>query len=396
VSERITVVARAAPRPLLRERHVEMCEHKGIGHPDTITDAVCEAVARELASSYQREFGQILHFNVDKGLLIAGRSEPCFGGGRITKPVKIIVAGRAANPDGRLNLRDIAVEAARRYLRSSIRADTEEFLVVPEIEEGSASLQQIYASRRAVAIANDTSFGVGFAPLSELEQKVLQLASALKSSNLRTEFPAAGDDFKIMGLRTGDAFEFTFAVAVIDKHVENAEHYFEIKQHLHDYLAGKVDGHCTLCVNALDDPAARDESGLYLTVSGLSAEMGDDGQVGRGNRVNGLITPGRAMSLEAAAGKNPRSHVGKIYGVLAHDLAEAICKQVPEVSEANVQLLSRIGQPIDRPQMVVVELAAEGGVTQRLQDRVAEIANGLFDRIAELTDRLARGDIPLY
>ncbi len=34
--------------------------------------------------------------------------------------------------------------------------------------------------------------------------------------------------------------------------------------------------------------------------SGLSAETGDDGQVGRGNRVNGLITPNGPMSLEAS------------------------------------------------------------------------------------------------
>jgi len=43
----------------------------------------------------------------------------------------------------------------------------------------------------------------------------------------------------------------------------------------------------------------------YLTVTGTSAEAGDDGQVGRGNRANGLITPCRPMSLEAVAGKIP-------------------------------------------------------------------------------------------
>ena len=68
-------------------------------------------------------------------------------------------------------------------------------------------------------------------------------------------------------------------------------------------------------VNALDDPKASDESGIYLTVTGLSAEQGDDGEVGRGNRVNGLITPSRAMSLEAAAGKNAVAHVGKLYNL---------------------------------------------------------------------------------
>jgi S-adenosylmethionine synthetase len=42
-----------------------------------------------------------------------------------------------------------------------------------------------------------------------------------------------------------------------------------------------------------------------------------DAQFGRGNRINGLITPCRPMRLEAAAGKIPVTHVGKIYNVMA-------------------------------------------------------------------------------
>ena len=63
---------------------------------------------------------------------------------------------------------------------------------------------------------------------------------------------------------------------------------------------------------------------MYLTLLGTSAEQGDSGQVGRGNRVCGLISLNRPMSVEAAAGKNPVSHVGKIYNVLAHELAMRI------------------------------------------------------------------------
>lgn len=72
-------------------------------------------------------------------------------------------------------------------------------------------------------------------------------------------------------------------------------------------------------------PSANGYAKGILLVTGTSAEVGDDGQVGRGNRVNGIITPGRPVSLEAAVGRNPVSHVGKIYNAsLARDAAEAI------------------------------------------------------------------------
>lgn len=396
MSEPLTVIVRPAPRPPLRERDVEMCEHKGIGHPDTITDAVCEAAACELVRRYESAFGRVLHFNVDKGLLVAGRSEPRFGGGRILKPPKIIICGRAANPEGRFDLRAVVIAAARRHLERHIRADTRDFSIEPEIEAGSANLQRLFSDTRQIARANDTSFGVGFAPFSDLEQEVLKLAAALKSPALRHDVPAAGEDFKIMGLRRGADFSFTIAIAIIDRYVEGVDHYFRVMQRLHDYLMGQLPNRCTLRLNALDDPHAKDESGLYLTVSGLSAEQGDDGQVGRGNRVNGLITPGRAMSLEAAAGKNPVAHVGKIYNAFAPDLAQAICRQIPDVADVTVQLLSQIGQPIDRPQAAVVELSVKGGLTPALAAQVETVVRERFGDLTRFTGQLAHGAVPFF
>lgn len=396
MSENPQIVITPAPQPTVAKRYVEMCEHKGIGHPDTMTDAVCEAAACELAAVYRKEFGQILHFNVDKGLLIAGRSEPHFGGGRVVKPPRIIVCGRAANPGGRLDLRALVTKAVRGYLEQNIRADTRSFSIEPAIEEGSQSLQQLFANRREIARANDTSFGVGFAPFSELERKVLQLAVTLRSDGFRAAFLAAGDDFKIMGLRTDATLTFTVAIAMIDRHVESVAHYVDIKRRVREHLANELGEGCTVHINALDDVNVRDESGLHLTVTGLSAEMGDDGQVGRGNRVNGLITPGRPMSLEAAAGKNPVSHVGKIYSVLAHQLAGAICDQIPEVTDATVQVLSRIGEPLDQPQMVSVELNTGGGLCQALQEKVAAVVNQRLTHVDDLTEQLVRGAVPVY
>ena len=335
------VIIKQLPRPPIDRQEYEMCEHKGIGHPDTITDAVCEAASRELSLAYRERFGQVMHHNLDKGLLIAGGSAPRFGGGAVTEPMKVIICGRAAMLGGKIDVREIVVAAARRYLRQHIRCDPDQFRVATEIKEGSSNLQAVMPGRREVALCNDTSFGVGFAPYSRLEQAVLRVAGILKSDEFRSDFPAAGDDFKIMAHRLGShgVPVMTIALAMIDKHVENARHYFSLKQAIRDRLLSSLAAPAEIRINVLDDVDSKDEHGVYLTVTGLSAEMGDDGQVGRGNRVNGLITPYRPMSIEAAAGKNPITHVGKLYNVLAQRIAASIVVEVPGVQEAYCGLL---------------------------------------------------------
>ena len=42
---------------------------------------------------------------------------------------------------------------------------------------------------------------------------------------LRASNPAAGDDFKIMGLCNGAAHSLIIAVALVDCHVHDAQHY---------------------------------------------------------------------------------------------------------------------------------------------------------------------------
>lgn len=378
------------------DRGFEMCEHKGIGHPDTITDGACEAAACALASAYEHTYGRVLHFNVDKGLLVAGQSEPRFGGGRIVVPIKLIVCGRATDGADQFDMHALARSAVDDFLQRSLRVDRGLFHVMPEIKAGSASLASIFSIGKSARVANDTSFGVGFAPYSMLEQQVLHLAAVLRSSEFRLRFPAAGDDFKIMGLRQHDELRFTVAIAMIDRFVVGVADYFEIKQAIAMALTDALPTRCTVQINALDDPDALDESGLHLTVTGLSAEMSDDGQVGRGNRVNGLITPNRTMSLEAAAGKNPVSHVGKIYNVLAQAIAKEIVAKIDSIEEAEVQLLSTLGQPLDRPQIALIEIGPAASLTASVGMKVDQIANDRLDRIETLISDLKHGVIAVY
>jgi len=392
------VLVKPLSRAPVDSQEYEMCEHKGIGHPDTITDAVCEAASRELSLAYRERFGRILHHNLDKGLLIAGSSAPRFGGGTINEPMKIIICGRATTRGGKIDVREIAIAAARRYLQQHICCDPDHFGIATEIKEGSSNLQTVMPGRRETVLANDTSFGVGFAPYSRLEQAVLRLAGILKSDEFRRDFPAAGDDFKIMAHRRDShgVPVMTVALAMIDKHVRSSGHYFLLKQAILDRLLSSPAAPAEIRINVLDDMDSKDEQGIYLTVTGLSAEMGDDGQVGRGNRACGLITPNRAMSLEAVAGKNPVSHVGKIYNVMATLMAQDIHENIEAVEEINMLLLSAIGRPIGQPQAAVAELSVKGEITAALDGRVRAIVHGWLANADQVTDLILNQKAPLY
>jgi S-adenosylmethionine synthetase len=136
---------------------------------------------------------------------------------------------------------------------------------------------------------------------------------------------------------------------------------------------------------------------IYLTVTGTSAEAGDDGQVGRGNRVNGLITPYRPMMLEAAAGKNPVTHAGKIYNVVARKIAETLVAEEPDITAAQCFLMGQIGAPITEPALVHVKLATrDGTLVAQFQRRVVDISSAHLGRTSELVDDFIAGRIDVF
>lgn len=379
--------------PVQQESSVEFVEHKGLGHPDSLTDGFCEAASRELSKLYLRECGEVLHHNLDKGLLIAGRSAPRFNGGDILHPMRFMVCGRATTINAGSMVEPIR-DATRAWLETRLSMNVDPGQIQVEVGQAAPALQMVLSAQR-MARANDTSFGIGCAPYTSLERLVLDVARELASDTFRKTFPAAGLDFKIMGMRRGLATSLTIALAMIDRHVHSVLHYFETKAAIVDWLSGRLPSGVALRINALDDLEASSEAGLYLTVTGLSAEMSDDGQVGRGNRVNGLITPGRPMSLEAAAGKNPVAHVGKIYNVLALLIARDLHARLDGAADVRVMLLSAIGAPLDQPQVASVELLGD-----HLASNAVAMARELVDdrlrNVREVTDLVLQERVSLF
>jgi S-adenosylmethionine synthetase len=385
-------------------QRVELVERKGVGHPDSICDAIMEEVSVALCREYQNAFGRILHHNIDKGLLVAGRTEPHLGGGKRLEAMRLVFGDRATAECGgkRLDVGAIAVESARGWLHRNLRfVDVNQDIVFQnELKEGSPELTDIFD--RQVIGANDTSAAVGYAPLTETEQIVLAAERFLNSADFKKIHPEAGEDVKVMGYRHDRELDLTVAIAFVDRFVLSSNAYFERKEVIRDalvkYLREKLDQiqKLHIDINTLDDPA-RGEDGMYLTVLGTSAEGGDCGQVGRGNKVNGVIALNRPMSTEAAAGKNPISHVGKIYSLLSHHIAAEVYRQVPGLDEVYVWLCSQIGRPIDDPMIASAQIVLSPGVPLADVHVATEgiIAKELAN-IQAFTARLARGELLVW
>ena len=388
----------------LEEQRVELVERKGVGHPDSICDAIMEQVSLSLCKEYLNSFGRVLHHNIDKGLLVAGQTEPHLGGGKVLQPMRLVFGDRATVEyrGKRIDVGAIAEQSARDWLRQNLRfVDPEKHIVFQnELKEGSPELTDIF--ERDEIGANDTSAAVGYAPLSSTERAVYAAERYLNSAEFKQRFPEAGEDVKVMGYRRDRQLTLTIAIAFVDRFVPDEKSYYackeEIRTTLHDHLASKLDtlDAIHIAINTLDQPG-RGEDGMYLTVLGTSAEGGDCGQVGRGNKVNGVIALNRPMGTEAAAGKNPISHVGKIYTLLTHRIAQEIYTQVPGLSEVYIWLCSQIGNPIDQPLIASAQLILQPGVALAdIKPAVEPIVEHELSAIHEFTSRLAKGELPVW
>lgn len=383
-------------------REVELVERKGIGHPDSVSDGIAEAVSRELSKYYIKEFGKILHHNTDQVEVVGGQSAPKFGGGSVLDPVYILLSGRATTTvnNERLPVKAVAVKAAKRYLERQFKhLDLEgDVMIDSRIGHGSVDLRDVYDTSKHRA--NDTSFGVGFAPFTDTERLVKETEKYI-NGELKSKLPAIGYDIKVMGYRQDKVINLTVAAAYVDKYVKDSTEYFSVKEELQnlleDHAAKVTDENVKIFINTADKDGDKITS-HYLTVTGLSMENGDDGSVGRGNRVNGIITPYKPMSMEAAAGKNPVTHVGKLYNVLSNRIADNIVKEEGnDVLEVYVRIVSQIGRSIDNPHVADIQVIYADNVDEsKHKKNIRAIADNHLEHIFDLTQMFVEEKIPVF
>ena len=388
----------------VEKQKLEIVERKGLGHPDSICDAIMDQISVRLSGAYLEKFGAIMHHNADKSLLVAGEIETVFGGGSVKKPMLLIFGDRATfEANGvRLPIEEITVQTAKEWFKRNLRfVDPEKHVRYDvELQPGSSGLTDIFKRKGTLLGANDTSAAVGYAPMTKTETIVLETERYVNSQNFKKKFPASGEDVKVMGFRRGADLNITIAMAFVDRFVESEKDYFrkktEVLEEIKNFVKDKAYfENVTVDLNTLDRKG-RGIDGVYLTVLGTSADGADSGQVGRGNRVNGVIPLNRPVGSEAAAGKNPVSHVGKIYNLLTHKIANSIYKQVSGIEEVYMWLLSQIGKPIDQPAIAAAQVVMKTGNSFKpLQKEIEEVVDTELENIEEFCRDLAHGKIPI-
>jgi S-adenosylmethionine synthetase len=384
----------------IEKQNVEIVERKGIGHPDSVADGLSESVSRALCKMYLERYDRILHHNTDETQVVGGQSAPKFGGGAILEPIYILLVGRATTEVNgeRLPYRTTALKAAYDYIKKNFEHLDPDWDVTLDckIGQGSVDLRGLYETRKR--LSNDTSFGVSFAPLSETERLVLETEKYINGS-LKKKLPEVGKDVKVMACREKSTINLTVAAAMVSPLIKDRDHYIgvvdDLRQAVSDFSAKLCCRDVNVDVNTGDN---YDKDIFYLTVSGLSMENGDDGSVGRGNRVNGLITPFRPMSMEASAGKNPVTHVGKIYNLLSYQIAQRIAEAGKgDIHEVRVRILAQIGKRIDMPQAASVQLIyADGVKPSKYAAEVRGIVDDHLENIDKITTQILRNELNVF
>ena len=388
----------------LEKQKLEIVERKGLGHPDSICDAVMDQISVRLSRAYLEKFGTIMHHNADKSLLVAGEIETKFGGGSVKEPMLLIFGDRATFEVERVSLpiKEMTIQTAKEWFKKNLRfVDPEKHVRYRvELKPGSPELTDIFKRKGMILGANDTSAAVGYAPMTKTEKIVLETERYVNSKDFKKRFPVSGEDVKVMGLRRGANLNITMAMAMVDRFVESEKDYFrkkvEILEEIKRFVKEKADfENVTVDLNTLD-VKGRGIGGVYLTVLGTSADGADSGQVGRGNRVNGVIPLNRPVCSEAAAGKNPVSHVGKIYNVLTHKIANSVYEQVPGIEEVYIWLLSQIGKPIDQPAIAAAQVVMKSGNSfEYVEKEIEKVMDSELENIEKFCMDLAYGRISI-
>jgi S-adenosylmethionine synthetase len=356
----------------------EFIERKGMGHPDTLADALADYLSNNYSNYTLKKFGIILHHNFDKVGLLGGASFVCFGKGYLTKPIKVLINGRASV---RFGSQIIPVEKLLKkwvndfFKEKLYNFDTRKNLKIifnlsSQSSPGKTSEGELNNSARKFwfeprglkdipefkqLMANDTSIGVGYAPISILEKIVLGLEQTLNSKNYKKKRLWMGSDIKIMAFRRNFDVKMTICIPQIADKVKNIEGYKinikKVEKDIKRIVMGieKRINNFELNINTRDKLGSCE---IYLTATGSSIESGDEGLVGRGNRVNRVISINKPMSIEGACGKNPVYHIGKIYYTFAFKLAKKIYKSFKIKNE--VYLVSQSGRNLLDPWIITV------------------------------------------
>ncbi|MDD5376645.1 MAG: methionine adenosyltransferase [Candidatus Gracilibacteria bacterium] len=380
------------------EPDFEFVERKGKGHPDTLSDSLAERLSLVYSRYTKDHFGAILHHNFDKTGLLGGASHVEFGKGYLTKPIRVLLTGRASTKFGDeiIPLEEMLIDETKRFFQEKFpMIDINNGLEFHYLLSNKSSPGKVDENTKEEGTrkhwfeprslsdlgelrflgSNDTSLGCGYYPFTQLEQLILEIEDTLNSEQYKQDKPWLGSDIKLMGTRYLNEVDLTLCIPQIASHVKNIEEYRRniesIEKTINEIFIKQSKGgvleKISIHINTRDN---YDTCELYLTATGSSIESGDEGLVGRGNRVNGLISPMKPMSMEGAAGKNPVYHIGKIYYIAAQKIAKKIYELTGSYVE--VYLVSQSGRMLIDPWKTVVYIDKENITNSELRSLIFE------------------------
>jgi S-adenosylmethionine synthetase len=341
----------------------EVVERKGVGHPDSLADALANEVSIAYSKYCLETIGVIPHHNVDKLYIGAGHYRNSYGICERISPVIVRINGRMSSVFGDidLNIEQLQVSAVRNYMRQVMPTVADDDLVIESNATQHTKVPYWFTPRNANDIsdatspkANDTSVCIGHWPPTPAESLAYQLERYFwteVAGYAVPRFVEIGQDIKVMVVRTADHLEATLCVPAMSLRTASYDVYCEfMAEHEKNLqiLANTLLIDSGLWSMVRVNPYQRQ----YMLGLGSCIECGEEGVVGRGNNINGIISTHRIHTLESWAGKNPVYHTGRVYGYMTAKLARAISEQF--LVKCTVTVVTRCGDSLFPPYRLMV------------------------------------------
>lgn len=401
----------------INDQEIEIVERKGIGHPDTISDSIAEEISVEYSKYCLENFGCILRHMIDKISVTGGLTKVSFGGGKFISPAKIKLNGRFTESVGNIKIpyMEIAEKVIYKYFENVYFNFKKEYIVIennthsspgPGIifdENGDSKNERkgFFMDQTIETIkyhnnserSNDTSTAVCYFPVSNLENIVIKTEKYLNSKECKELYPYVGTDIKVMGVRNKKDIEITICLPLISHFVTDYDDYANkidvVTKSLKEFLIAESFGSNVKVFINTRDRSNHDD--LYMTLLGSALESGDEGSVGRGNRIHGVIPFTRNITMEASCGKNPVYHIGKIYTSLSYVISREIYNRYR--IENIIFITSQIGRDLSSPWILSVELKSE--IDKVTKFEIETLINSYLNDIPSVTKMIINREIPL-
>jgi len=104
--------------------------------------------------------------------------------------------------------------------------------------------------------------------------------------------------------------------------------------------------------------------------------------------------------MEATSGKNPITHIGKIYNVMSKLIAEDVAKKVTDEAEIRVRILSQIGKPVSQPLncsvQIVLPEAEKNPNFKKWAKEADAIAYDWLDNVDKVSNMIINGKVKTF